>query len=101
MNISELPFLKQAAIAIALDNGMIHRNYTTNQFLKKTEDILSKENTLDVLKLETWLSHLEPAVFSIVVAGEQVIAKAICMSCPKDKHDQPVSNILDTIFSRS
>lgn len=101
MDIRDLPSLERAALTIALDNGMINYRCTSTEFLKRAEDIISDEYIPDVLALEIWLSNLDPAVFDVVVTGEHVISKAICMSCPRDKHDQPVSNILDTIFNKS
>lgn len=101
MKINELPSLKRAALLIALDNGMIHWRYTSDQFIKKLEEILLEEEESDVQALEIWLYNLNPTVFDIVVTGEHVIAEAICKSCPKDKHGRPLSNILNAIFIKS
>lgn len=97
--IRKYPALTKAALEVAYDNGMVHRDCTEGQFLERQDSVLSSVDASDLSRLEHWLSGLSEEDMSVLCTGDQDDAEIVMQSCPTGGPDnQQLCRLLDDIF---
>lgn len=72
--IDNFPKMKEVALLIAYDNGMINREQNQNDFLNKVDEIVGADGVdrADLQLIEDWLVTLGNEQLIILAAGEHV-----------------------------
>ena len=100
-NLNDFPFIKQAALEMAHDSGMIDREHTEENFFNGVEACIYADGVYepDLVILNDWLSSLSPEDFTTVVCGEQSEMKEIAKGSPKTDYGVPLVDLFDDIFN--
>lgn len=77
--IDNFPKMKEVALLIAYDNGMINREQNQNDFLNKVDEIVGADGVdrADLQLIEDWLVTLGNEQLIILAAGESEEMKAL------------------------
>lgn len=77
--IDNFPKMKEVALLIAYDNGMINREQSQNDFLNKVDEIVGADGVdyVDLQLIEDWLVTLGNEELIILAAGESEEMKAL------------------------
>lgn len=77
--IDNFPKMKEVALLIAYDNGMINREQSQNDFLNKVDEIVGADGVdyTDLQLIEDWLVTLGNEQLIILAAGETEEMKAL------------------------
>jgi hypothetical protein len=72
--IDNFPKMKEVALLIAYDNGMINREQNQCDFLNKVDEIIGADGVdlTDLQSIEDWLVTLSNEELTILAAGEHV-----------------------------
>ena len=94
------PFIKEAALEIAFDSGMINRSLSEEDFLKGVESCIFADGIfeVDVRALDNWLGTLSKEDRETVACGEHSEMMEIAKRSPKNEVGFPVVGLLDDIF---
>jgi len=95
--ISNYPGLKKAALKIAYDNGMIHRHYTEEEWLKSTDQVIGADGVYhdDLQIWSDWLETLSDENLSTLCCGESSEIDKLISKAPKGEF---LNGLLDDIF---
>lgn len=77
--IDNFPKMKEVALLIAYDNGMINREQNQNDFLNKVDEIVGADGVdrADLQLIEDWLVTLGNEQLVVLAAGESEEMKAL------------------------
>ena len=77
--IDNFPKMKEVALLIAYDNGMINREQNQNDFLNKVDLIVGADGVdrADLQLIEDWLVTLDNGQLCVLAAGEIDEMKAL------------------------
>jgi len=100
-NLNDFPFIKQAALDMAHDSGIIHRELTEENFFRGVEACVFADGVYepDLKVLNDWLSSLSPEDFTAIVCGEHSEMLAVAKKSPKNDEGFLLVDLFDDIFN--
>lgn len=99
--VERFPRLREAALEIAYDNGMINRGKAEADWLAELDPVLGADGVAeeDLGRLEAWLQTLNQGDLLILCAGEMEDMAKVAEGCPRGGPDDgPLCDILNDIF---
>ena len=100
-NINNYSFIKAAALEIALDNGMINKSFSEEDFYKGVEACIFADGVYekDIKALDIWLGSLSKEDQETIAIGEHSEMMELSKGSPKNDEGLPVVSLLDDIFN--
>ena len=95
------PSIKEAALNIAYENGVVNRTTTETEVLENLDEIIDSHNNEDLNTIDRWLCGLDEVDFENLTTGDVDSAEFIMEGCPMDAGDNfNLSVIITDIFDK-
>lgn len=100
--IDKFPFIRDTALIMAYDNGMINREQSKEEFLALCESVVGADGVYheDLVALESWLGSLTSDERETIAAGLHEDIEELNKSCPSNAEGHPLSELFEDIFDR-